>query len=123
MSSGGDEFECGPEHKRNPSKHRRTYSQGQYGPLTKQEIYRVEVYRRLNDDYSVQLPLKKQLTKGFADEACDYAASKQIQQKRNATDSQRQIQMYEDLITKCRDKINNPSKVQDDEADGDRDSQ
>ena len=44
--------------------------------MTTKETYRVEIYRRLNDDYSVQLPLKKQLAKGFADVACDYAAQK-----------------------------------------------
>ena len=49
--------------------------------MTQKEAYRVETHRKMNDDYSVQLPLKKQLARGFAEVACDYAVSKRDYEK------------------------------------------
>ena len=51
--------------------------------MTKKDLYGVKADRRMNDDYSVELPLKKKLAKGFASVASDYAVGKWIQGKRH----------------------------------------
>lgn len=90
MADLDDNATCGPEHKRHPTKHRRTYSEGQYGQLTNKEMYRVHTGRKMNDDYSVYLPLKRKLAKGFAQVACDYAIDKKVFEEKRLGGNQAQ---------------------------------